>query len=359
MLMDLMFIENPKDKNKLNFYLNDNNYYVKNSLKMRKKHLKFYNNKIRSKKEEQAKYPVPKILYSTSGNYYRRLSERKKEFIKEQSPKYVIQDLVDVVNKFANELDFDDEESNDEKFEEDKKFNLSKEEEETKKETITKKGDEFFLTNKNEYKTINIKAKSEKNKLFEDLEFAKAKSDVATTLPQLKKINKNKKLYKSSLLFEDYGKYKFTRTGITYPKKLKKYELPEYEGKNEDQKNYYNYLKKVKNPNLVYNKISNFSEVFNKDLGTISTNYGNTFSRTRFSENPLLKKYMEMIPIYDIYKDLKQIENRYSGSKYKFKLLPLYNKRITNLDKLADKFYKAQAAQGGLGSLLNIQSSKC
>ena len=355
--MDLMFIENPKDKNKQNFYLNENNYYVKNSLKMRKKHMTFYNEMIRSKKEEQERHPVPKILYSTSENYYRNLSERKKEFIEEQSPKNVVQDLVDVVNKFANELDFDDEDSNEEKFEVDKKFDLNKDEE-AKKEIITKKPDEFFLTNKNEFNKINIKTPSEKAKLYEDLEFAKAKSEIATSQSQLKKINNNKKLYKNNLLFEDYGKFKFTRTGLTYPKKLKKYELPTYDGKNEDHKNYFNYIKKVKNPNLVYNKLPNFSETFNKDLGLINNNYGKQASRTRFSENPLLKKYMEMIPIYDIYKDLKQIENRYVGSKYKFKLLPLYNKRITNLDKLADRFYKAQAAQGGLGSLLNIQSSK-
>ena len=67
---------------------------------------------------------------------------------------------------------------------------------------------------------------------------------------------------------------------------------------------------------------------------------------------------MEILPIYDIYRDLKEIENRYIGSKYKFKLLPLYNKRITNLDKLADKFYSTQYSKDGLLNLLKIQSKK-
>ena len=67
---------------------------------------------------------------------------------------------------------------------------------------------------------------------------------------------------------------------------------------------------------------------------------------------------MKVIPIYDIYRDLKEIENRYIGTKYKFKLLPLYNKRITNLDKLADKFYKTQYSKDGLINLLKIQNKK-
>ena len=67
---------------------------------------------------------------------------------------------------------------------------------------------------------------------------------------------------------------------------------------------------------------------------------------------------MDMIPIYDIYKGLKEIENRYIGTKYKFKLLPLYNKKITNLDRLADRFYKTQYSKDGLINLLKIQSNK-
>ena len=65
---------------------------------------------------------------------------------------------------------------------------------------------------------------------------------------------------------------------------------------------------------------------------------------------------MEIIPLYEIYKDLKVIENRYIGSKYKFKLLPLYNKKLSNLDKLADNFYKVQNMKGDLDSFIKISN---
>ena len=65
---------------------------------------------------------------------------------------------------------------------------------------------------------------------------------------------------------------------------------------------------------------------------------------------------MEIIPLYEIYKDLKVIENRYVGSKYKFKLLPLYNKKLSNLDKLAEHFYKVQNINGDLDSLIKVNN---
>ena len=77
MLMDFMFVKSPKEKNRLNFYLNDNNLYVKNSLKMRQKHLSYFNDSVKIKKELKKKYPIPKILYSTSDinfhNYKKKL----------------------------------------------------------------------------------------------------------------------------------------------------------------------------------------------------------------------------------------------------------------------------------------------
>ena len=63
MFADLLFIEDPKEKNKKNFYINDRNYFTKNSLRMRHTHIKFYNKSIKSKKEEQKRNPMPKILY--------------------------------------------------------------------------------------------------------------------------------------------------------------------------------------------------------------------------------------------------------------------------------------------------------
>ena len=61
-----------------------------------------------------------------------------------------------------------------------------------------------------------------------------------------------------------------------------------------------------------------------------------------------------MIPINDIYKDIKTVENRYVNSKYKFKLLPLFNNKLRRLDKLEDKFYRMKAIKQGLNNLLII-----
>ena len=290
---------------------------------------------------------------------------------------------MDVVNNFTENLNFDDDEDEENKSEnksdKDKNNNEEKKNDKDNKEdnkikTIknnsnnddyleTKenneiKYNEFFLTNKYMFNK-NKRKKNPKIELLNDLEFAKSKSTKeAITSPNImKKINNNKRMFKTNLYFEDYGKYKFTKNGLLYPKKLGKYELPSYTGNNEEEKKYFNYRKKIFKPQLTYNKINNFSEKLNRDLGKYSNNYGNIMGRTRFIENPLMKKYMNAIPFYEIYKDLKQIENRYIGSKYKFKLLPLYNKKLSSLDKFADRFYRTQTMKDGLNGLLNIQSA--
>jgi len=381
MLMDIMFIKSPREKNKLYFYLNDNNLYVKNSLKLRKKHLSYFKEKIDERNRLKKEYPVPKVLYSTSDANFNQ-TERKKELIEKLSPKNDIKDLMDMMNDFTHNLKFDDlDEKNEvnniegEKDEEKikKKNSLSLDNDKKKKLKIKilndnksgilknetgKKYKEFFLTNNGLNNKHKIKSKS-KVELLNDLEYAKPKNvfDPAISSNQAKNILNQKKMFKTNLYFENYGKYKFTKKGVLYPKTLGEYELPKYEGNNEEEKKYFNFRKEISNPKLTYNRITNFSEKFNRDLGEISNNYGNNLSRTRFTENPLMKKYMEIIPVYEIYKDIKQIENRYIGTKYKFKLLPLYNKRISNLDKIADKFYKNQKNREELKSLLKIQSS--
>ena len=353
MLSDLLFIEDPREKNKKNYYINDRNYFTKNSLQMRRTHMNFYNKAIRDKKEEQKKNPVPKIIYSTTEDFYHPQQEKVKDFLETQ--KSMVQDLMDLMKNFTSELEHDEENIN----KNIKIVNYNKNVE--SKATDNNKKEEFFLTNKNSKLTrhFNHCYKSNKQKLMEDLEFAKATS---TAFPivnneQVNNIKIKNRYAKDNLILENnYGKYKFSRTGLVYPQKLDKYELPNFAGKYGEDEEYFNYKKKVKNPNLVYNKISNFGEALNKDLEVINKTYGKTQSRARFSKNPLLKKYMEMIPLYDIYKDLKVIENRYVGSKYKYKLLPLYNKRLSNLDKLADKFYRIQNNKGELSSLIKISN---
>ena len=327
-------INNLKKRTKLNLYLNDNNTYYHNAIKMRKKHLSMFNDKVKIKHEYKKRYPIPRALYSTSEFNFKA---RKNLLIEQFNIKNSLNDLMDMANNFTDTLNFDeDSDIKTNKAEEDESLSLlelkSKTNRTTKNKQNNKKNKEFFITTK--YNKNNKESKS-------------------------KPIEKNNKPnFKNNLYFENYGKFKFTKEGIIYPKKLKKFELPKYEGNNTEVKKYYNYRKKISFPEQEYNKISNFDEKFNKDLGKISNNYNKYNSRTRFTENPLLKKYMKVIPIYDIYRDLKEIENRYIGTKYKFKLLPLYNKRITNLDKLADKFYKTQYSKDGLINLLKIQNKK-
>ena len=335
MLMDIMFIKSPREKNKLNFYLNDNNLYVKNSLKLRKKHLSYFKEKIDERNRLKKEYPVPKVLYSTSDANFNQ-TERKKELIEKLSPKNDIKDLMDMMNDFTHNLKFDDLDENNElnnkegeKDEEKikKKNSLSLDNDKKKKLKIKilndnksgilknetgKKYKEFFLTNNGLNNKHKIKSKS-KVELLNDLEYAKAKNvfDPAISSNQARNILNQKKMFKTNLYFENYGKYKFTKKGVLYPKTLGEYELPKYEGNNEEEKKYFNFRKEISNPKLTYNRITNFSEKFNRDLGEISNNYGNNLSRTRFTENPLMKKYMEIIPVYEIYKDIKQIENRY------------------------------------------------
>ena len=327
-------INNLKKRTKLNLYLNDNNTYYQNAIKMRKKHLSMFNDKVKIKHEYKKRYPIPRALYSTSEFNFKA---RKNLLIEQFNIKNSLNDLMDMANNFTDTLNFDEDSDNKtNKAEEDESLSLlelkSKTNRTTENKQNNKRNKEFFITNK--YNKDNKESKS-------------------------KPIEKNNKPnFKNNLFFENYGKFKFTKEGIIYPKRLKKYELPKYEGENKSEKKYYNYRKKITFPKQEYNKISNFDEKFNKDLGKINNTYNKYNSRTRFTENPILKQYMEIIPIYDIYRDLKEIENRYIGSKYKFKLLPLYNKRITNLDRLADKFYKTQYSKNGLINLLKIQNSK-
>ena len=60
------YINNLKKRTKLNLYLNDNNTYYQNSIKMRKKHLSMLNDKVKIKHEYKERYPIPRALYSTS-----------------------------------------------------------------------------------------------------------------------------------------------------------------------------------------------------------------------------------------------------------------------------------------------------
>ena len=339
MLADLLFIEDPRAKYKKNYYINERNYSTKYTLRLRKLRKKFYNNVIKSKKMEKERHPMPKLLYSTAESFYHPNLKADK-FI--ETHKLITRDLIDLMNRFTSELELNEEK--DKSADEDK--------------------NNIFITGKNsrfakKFKEYNRSYVSFKERLLQDLEFAKASNLINPEINQrqFENIKSKEKLVKDNLVLENnYGKYKFTKTGLEYPKKMGKYQLPNFEPKYGEDEEYFNYKKKVKFPNLVYNKVTNFEEALNRDLEQINKNYGNIKSRARFSKNPLMKRYMEIIPLYEIYKDLKVIENRYVGSKYKFKLLPLYNKKLSNLDKLAENFYKAQNINSDLDSYIKISS---
>ena len=69
-MIDILYIENPKEKKLKNLYLNDYNYYYKNNIKMRYKMEKKYRNNLATKKEFEITHPVPKMLYSSSNVEY-------------------------------------------------------------------------------------------------------------------------------------------------------------------------------------------------------------------------------------------------------------------------------------------------
>ena len=58
-----MIIENPAKKNIRNMYLNDYNYFHKNSIRMYKKKKNIINQIAQEKKIERLTHPVPKMLY--------------------------------------------------------------------------------------------------------------------------------------------------------------------------------------------------------------------------------------------------------------------------------------------------------
>lgn len=320
-MMDIMIIENPAKKNIRNMYLNDYNYFHKNSIRMYKKKKNIINQIAQEKKIERLTHPVPKMLYSTSDFKF----DYKEINNKLMQTKPILDDLINQLDNFSVSLNSDDQENTD-----------------SKKKEISKK--DFFITKPEdqiEDDTKNIKVAFSSDIIDSQL---------------FNEVKKNDKNYKENLQLENFEKFKFSKTGVSFPHTLKQNELPEFRGNDNMEKEYFEYRKKLKYPNLIYNNIGSFNEKFNKDLGTISHTYGKIKSRGRFTQNPLLKKYMDMIPVYEIYKDIKYIENRYTDKKFKYKMLPLINQKLRNLDKLADKFYKTQNIKNGLNSLLNIEN---
>jgi hypothetical protein len=192
-----------------------------------------------------------------------------------------------------------------------------------------------------------------------------AKTTDITDDSVVKKINKQYQSFKHPVKFGGYHKYKFTKDGVHYPSKLSQSNnngLPSYSGITDDSKEimYFHYRNKISNPSKIYNDIGSFNEKFNVELARISRTYGKEESKGRFVENPLLKSYRDSIPLYDLYKDIKFIENRYTDNKrFKFKLLPLVNAKLRNFDRLGERIYQNSISYRNKGKLcIDLTSNK-
>ena len=208
--------------------------------------------------------------------------------------------------------------------------------------------DENEEKNKNNNNEINdnvmITIQNKENKDSMSNTFTSPEAQINTVLSNsdlIKKILSENRNYKNSLQFNDYGKYKYTQKGLNYPYDTESKNLPSYVGNDSRDKSYFDYRKKASNTNQIYNNIGSFGNKFNRELARISRSYGKEESKARFVQNPVLKKYHDQIPYYNLYKDLKFVENKYlEKGRYKFKLLPLINTKLRNFDRLGNKVYQ-------------------
>ena len=191
---------------------------------------------------------------------------------------------------------------------------------------------------------VMITIQNKENKDSMSNTFTSPEAQINTVLSNsdlIKKILSENRNYKNSLQFNDYGKYKYTQKGLNYPYETESKNLPSYVGNDSRDKSYFDYRKKASNTNQIYNNIGSFGNKFNKELARISRSYGKEESKARFVQNPVLKKYHDQIPYYNLYKDLKFVENKYlEKGRYKFKLLPLINTKLRNFDRLGNKVYQ-------------------
>ena len=389
----------PERRKLTNQYFNDYNYFNKNNIKMsiwRQNHL---NQSIKEKREKAKQFHLPKMLYSNLFLGAVATEPNKKDFysdllngdvkydknsietaaqIKEKIDGFntshvkrqvgIFDDLLDCVDNL--EINTGDNESNcnkDEKVQQTSnsesitnnaiKQSLMNEE---NKETFTELNNAntnentvnsannnslLFITKPNykqslpsimENDEVNLLSKNRSNSNFQISRVTDLTDDSL-----VKKLRSDPRSYRNPIQFGNYYKYKYTNEGVIYPKQKDKHNLPEYDGESTGEVSYFNYRKKIYNPNKIYNSIGSFGEKFNRELGRISHSYGKEESKGRFVPNPLLKSYQEQIPYYELYKDIKFIENRYTDNKrYKYKLLPLVNAKLRNFDRLGEKIYQ-------------------
>jgi hypothetical protein len=371
----------------INNYLNDFNYFNKNNIKMSKIRKENLYNLIKEKKGK--KLNLPKMLYSNlyMGLNIPNISKEKyhtninslnklqtinddnipynnikfdKEYIEETikldsqeeklNTSHVNKPIIifDDIFKCIDNLELTERDKKEEKEIENQnnkndnneiKINDNNEKESNLNKQFLNTGNSRnnFSLSKDKLRTIYNNNKNNTDNI-------KMKMSLTTNLSDdsiMQKVLEQRRNYKQILQFNDYGKYKFSRKGLNYPETIPENKLPNYKGNDKKEKIYFNYRKKVSNPNKIYNSLESFDTKFNYELGRISHTYGKEESKGRFIKNPLIDRYQNSIPFYDIYKDIKFVENRYlDKGRYKYKLLPLINAKMRNFDRLGQKIYK-------------------
>ena len=374
-VLERRYIKDPSKKRFMNNYLNDFNYYNKNNIKMSKIRKENMDEQIKIKHKKETELRLPKMLYSNLflGSPLPNVSLDNKE-IRTKSLNNIRYDKIDNPVPFNNE-----------KYDKNyikKTINLESQEEKLNNSHVGKPMmlfddilncvDNLELSNRDDEltrKDNNSLSEVKKNtieqgintsdNLIDDKIYSRNKSSLqnegglfnnhvkmslATNLTDdsiVQKVLEERRNYKQILHFNDYGKYKFSRRGLNYPETIPENNLPNYTGDDSQELAYYDYRKKVSNPKKIYNSIGSFNTKFNNELTRISRSYGKEESKLRFINNPLINRYQNTIPYYDIYKDIKFVENRYlDKGRYKYKMLPLINAKMRNFDRLGQKIYQ-------------------
>lgn len=299
-MLPIYQLSNPKKKKPFHAYYNEHNYFNKSTIKLSQIREKMFKEIQKETSKIKDNSQLPKMLFSNSvilkDNRTFDQSVLKRHSPECHAKKPLFEELLNSIDEF--DLNFESNEF--ENMEDEKKPIQQINNQETK---------------------INLAAEI-----------------TNTTLAQ--EINENKRNYKESLHFKNYGKFKYTQQGLSFPKGSDEHNLPIYECDSSRELKYYNYRKEINNPKIFYKSIGSFNEKFNKELARISHSYGKDKSKAYFVDNPLLKLYTNIIPIYENYKDVKIVESRYTNNASKFKLLPIINARKRNFDRLGAKIYQ-------------------
>ena len=334
-------------------YVNDYNYFNKNNIKMSQIRQRTINNNIKDKQRIRNKLHMPKMLYSNI--FIGDIQDEGTQ--KDDTPELCGEYLCENTNNNNNKLIIKTE-NNIQHNEKNKTISHVRYQSNLFDDLldcvdnleIQDARNENGKCDNNSNKQVHINSerniKTSSRCITPTHKVKIAKCTDITDESIIKKIKQQYQSPKNLLKLGSYHRYKFTKGGVNYPSQLSptNYTLPSFTGTPDDSKElrYFNYRKKINNPSKIYNNIGSFSEKFNVELARISKSYGKEESKGRFVENPLLGEYRNVIPYYDLYKDMKFIENRYADNKrFKFRLLPLVNAKLRNFDRLGNKLYQS------------------